>query len=32
VVTGSSSDLLPTQNVEQNNNLIPKKADEGGEE
>jgi multidrug efflux pump subunit AcrA (membrane-fusion protein) len=33
VVTGSSSDLLPTQNVEQNNNLIPKKnPDKGGEE
>ena len=30
VVTGSSGDLLPTQNVEQNNNLV-KKADEGGE-
>lgn len=32
VITGSSSDLLPTQDVEQNNNLMPQRTpDEGGE-
>ncbi len=33
VITGSSSDLLPTQEAEQNNNIMPRKTpDEGGEE